>query len=349
MCLVAMLVVVGTSCKKTETTQAFVGVLEPMEYEEIDAEGSKMYVVNNGAIFEENDIVMLFNCNSTDYSKSKNAKYYATNIRDDGQTCDFLPYEGNMPTDIEDVFFAYYPGELCYPDLIHQNRAYFELEPTQTYRKMPGLGAVIAENALYAASSSNMASLSSGTFRFSQIGGALGLKLYNKNGGRTVKSITVTDNKFNLSGWVSMKVDKINPTAQGALLNEYDTTNTAMMERLHNYMHGIGYDIIYHGTDYNVHPDAYAPSKSITLDCSKADLADRTFGTSKATGAQFYIGVRPLAFRYGLIIRVDYEEGDYSIVDLRPTPANDRDYRINPNFIKQLNVNLANWPVYPAD
>lgn len=347
MCLVAMLVVVGTSCKKTETTQSFVGILEPMEYDEINPDGSKMYIVNKGAIFELYDTIMLFNCNSTDYSKSKNATYLVSEVQDDGQTAVFTPYQGSMPTDIEDVFFAYYPGQLCYPDLSHENRAYFELQPTQTYRNM-GNGPLIAENALYAASSSNMATLGSQSFRFSQIGGALGLKLYNPNGGRTVKSITVTDNKFNLAGWVSMKVDKINPTAQGALLNEYDTTNMAMMERLHSYMRGIGYDIIYHGSDYatEVLPaGTYAPIKSITLDCSNANADDVTFGTTKDTGAQFYIGVRPLAFRYGLTIRIDYVEeagkSDYTVIELL-----DRDYRINPNYIKQLNVKLSNWPEY---
>jgi hypothetical protein len=324
MCLIALLVLVGTSCKKTETTQSFKAVLEGMTYE--DNDGSKMYVEGNDAMFETGDIVRLFNCKYNNTTGESTSALFEATV--EGQETTFTKKEGedDITETKKDVWFAYYPGQLSFPELDNRNRCYFRLDDQQTYRELPTTGKPVIPVMYAAADDRSTGSVGEATFMFQQIGGALSLKLWHP-GGRAVKSIKVTDRKFNLAGIVSMKVDKINPITMKNLIANYDTLNLAPV---HAYMREIGYDI----SSYNeFHSDDYLePNKSITLNCG-----NKTIGTTKADATRFYIGLRPLALAYGFELEITYD--DNSKITLTNTASN----KITPGKIINFTLNLASF------
>jgi hypothetical protein len=331
MCLIAMLVLVGTSCKKTETTQSFKGILQGMTYEEAD--GSKMYVEGTNAMFEQNDHVMLFNVNPAKPSSSTAGLFYADM---NGQESNFYEVAGHEG-ELEPVkpsgnsWFAYYPGDLVYPNLATQNRSYFRLDTVQIRRTVAGNAVIPVMYAASADKSSSHTNLNNAEFVFQQIGGAMGLKLYNSTGAKTVSRITLTDNALHLAGYLSLKVDKINPITMTNLIELYDNTE---VDEIRAYCREIGYDIVMPTEPHTAISDYFEPNYTITLNCGDAGIE---IGTSKPANPNFYIGLRPFAFTQGFVLHIEFTDGTSATVN------SVKNNKIKPGVIKNFSLNLNSY------
>jgi hypothetical protein len=326
-----MLVLVGTSCKKTETTQSFKGILQGMTYEEAD--GSKMYVEGSNAMFEQNDHVMLFNVNPANPTSSTAGLFYADM---NGQESDFYEvagHEGELETvkPQGNSWFAYYPGDLAYPNLDRQNRCYFRLDTEQNYRTVAGNPVIPVMYAASADRSSSHTNLTNTEFVFQQIGGAMGIKLYNPAGAKTVRRITLTDNALHLAGYLSLKVDKINPITMTNLIEYYDNTQA---DEVRAYCREIGYDIVMPTEDHTAISDYFEPNYTITLDCGEEGIA---IGTTKPASPNFYFGLRPMALTEGYVMVVEFTDGSYKTIN------SVKNNKIKPGHIKVFSVNLNNY------
>lgn len=328
MCLVALLVMVGTSCKKSETKQVFTGTLQDFRVESVDLDDSKTYIEGTTPMFEIGDKVMLFNLNYSNPTASQAALYQATAS---GHSTSFEPVEEGISNANQGAFFAYYPGDHCYPALSStENRAYFKLDTIQYYRTI-GSSPVMPEHAMFGASrDADAANIGDAEFTFYQVGGVMNLKLYHADG-KSVKSIVVEDKYFHLTGFVSMRVDKVNPIVLTGLLENYDINNPASMSEVDSYIHTVGYHA-YQANPHVAEAGYFDPKMTVTLDCG----AGVPIGTTKATATNFYIGVRPLAFAYGFTITVNYTDGHQAFVDVN------KDYRMKAGMIKGFSINLKN-------
>jgi hypothetical protein len=327
MCLVAMMVLAVTSCKKAETKQGFTATLQEMQVEDTDLD-SKVYLEGTTPVFLPGDQVMMFN---VDYSNPDQSQYALYQTVDGGTNAVFTPVGDGITDSKKGAFFAYYPGERCFPELTQGNRAYFMLDAVQTYRKIGG-NAVIPERALFGASRDNeVANLGDVNFMFYQVGGVAQFNLYNDATGfsKKVKSITVEDKYFSLTGMVSFKVDKINPVVLTGLLENYNKDNEATMKDVHDYMSLIGYDVYFEGDAHGGEYGGFDPQMTVTLNCPNVAI-----GTSKATATPFYIGLRPLALTYGFYLTVTYDD------DTSVTIEVNKDCKVKPGVIKKFNANL---------
>ena len=317
MCLVALVAVVGTSCKKAEKVQTFQATLGEMV---VDGE-EKMSIEGVKIVFEENDPLVLFNVDNTNPGNSVFGRYHASGT---GNTASFLPVEAGMDnTTRMDEFFGYYPGDLCEPDLGNNNHCYFELQPTQTYRKRPNNTVMVPANGMYAACVDRENSdLVNAHFGFQQIGGLLKLRLYTGTG-KKVKSITITDKDLYLSGFVSMNIAEVDPVELTYLVENYNEGSEAFMNRLNDYINRVEYSVCYTESNYV----DYLPSKSVTLEIP----GGIEIGTQSGNATTFYIGLRPLALWRGFEVDVTYQDGTHA-AKIQTTASN----KIRPGVIKAM-------------
>lgn len=316
MCLLALVAVVGTSCKKAEKVQSFQATLGEMVVEGEE----KMSIEGVKIVFEENDPMVLYNVNEEEASLSVYGRYHAVGS---GTSVTFVADDPMDNTTMMDAFFGYYPGNQCAPDLGNNNHCYFELQPTQTYRTRSNNTPMVPANGLYAAcKDTEHSELANAHFSFQQIGGILKLKLYTSTG-KKVKSITITDKDLYLSGFVSMNIAEVDPVELTYLVDNYNEDNEAFMDRLNQYINRVEYSVCYTVDDYV----DYLPSKSVTLEMPNGV----TLGTNAATATTFYIGLRPLALWRGFEVDVTYTDNTHAA--LIQTTANNK---IKPGVIKAM-------------
>lgn len=346
MCLIALVALVGTSCKKQEEKLSFTASLGDGEWKTDD----KLYLIDKKMWFEELDQVMLCNVDYDDPEASSMGRFYATA---DGIQTTFLPVGGSTTLDNGklDAFFAYYPGEegMCSFDFegttnehYHQGETYynygcFRLAPVQEYRTVAS-GTAVPKKALYAAAKDENTSTWQGAhFSFSPIGGLLRLKFYNPTTS-VVKSIKVTDPNLNLVGNVYLCIDKVDPYALEQLLLNYNPDSDLYKARLAAYCHEIGYRVPGHNEgpngDLDLNPEL---SHELTLNCDNDENPGGvTIGTTKNTATEFVFGVRPAAFYNGIIIDVVYEtagvEHHYHI------DATGTNLMIKPAYVKKISA-----------
>lgn len=319
MCLLALVAVVGTSCKKTDKVQSFQGTLG-----EVVVEGEEKVTIEGVKVqFEQGDTVVLYNIDYDNPGNSVAGKYVAAST---ASSTEFTPAPGINPnhTALKDGFFAYYPGDLCEPDVTVNNHCYFELQPTQTYRTRSNNTPMVPKYGLYAASKDESSDLiGNADFHFDLIGGILKLRLYNTDG-KKVKSITITDKDLYLSGFVSMNIAEVDPVKLTNFVNNYDESNEAFMNSLNQYINDVEYRVCYNeGFD-----GFYAPSQSVTLEMPATGVQ---LGTTSGTATTFYIGLRPLALWRGFEVDVTYTDGNHAA--LIQTTANNK---IRPGVIKSM-------------
>lgn len=315
MCMIAVVALAFTSCKKQEneksvirnvTTQEFVNVYE-------GEEGAKAYIDGNKMKFEDGDKFELIAYGSGTKGH-QTYKYYA------GPNYWDLETPGTYINNIGDSYwYAFYPAANVDKDKIDLSgdhaRATFTLSDTQIYRP----GNIVPENALYmACKDATHKDLSTIQLNFQNICGIMCLQLYSSTGMRKVKSIEITDHAFNIVGDVSCNIDQIvSETLQSWCENyEYtDANNAQLYQDLQTYF---GYET---GTN---------AKRTITLDCDNGGNGV-ALGTDAASATKFYIVMRPLALIKGVDITVKFTSGpDWEI-------SSYQDNRIMPNVIKNLN------------
>lgn len=317
LCMVAVIALAFTACKKQETdtkTLKFKGTTEQLEVVD-DEFGGRMYIDANNIIrFDDHDKVAVFNCPNA----NGGAQCAIYDIQSNG---DIWNFESGDNLGATGVYYAYYPGGAQYvhtEGINTMNRVKFTLTPTQVYRVNDDGTPIIPQNALYMAAKSDQTDFNNVWFTFKNICGVLSLKLYDPTGTKKVTRIELTDNSFNLVGDVTLKLHEVDPTEMSELLRWYDINNPSYKTRLLNYMERVGYSISGDVRD------------NVALDCTKVAGGGVQLGTSSSEASEFLIVLRPLALRDGCKLKVYYEGGATDDFDT------DVNHIIHPNLIRKM-------------
>lgn len=314
MCMIAVVALAFTSCKKKETERAFIKDVTTQEFVQVyDGEdGAKAYFDGNKMKFELGDRFLLFAYNPANSTNGCNMYEYQNypgfSVPVWVEQC--LPSE---LIETSNTWYAFYPGDNVTNIQLgtEHARATFTLSDEQTYRP----GNIVPANALYmAAKDASHTSLYDMNLSFQSICGIACLQFYSTSG-RTVESIVLTDHAFNIVGKVSCNIDQIDSDVLQSLCENYDTNHATLYQTL---VEQFGYEANYQ-------------SRTITLDCSNGGNGV-ALGADAEHATKFYIVMRPLALLRGVDITVKFKDGgpDWEI-------SSERDNRIMPNVIKNIN------------
>jgi hypothetical protein len=318
MCMTAVVALAFTSCKKNDqSVQSFKlnGVTE--QFVEVNEEGGdfeKAYLDGSNKVqFEQGDAMMVFNLNTT----SPHSSVYTLGADNVWSTTGYM----NPITDGN--YYAFYPaGNVVSQDLINGFRATFQLKDTQYYRVDNSGNVMMPKDALYMAAKDETATnLNNAFFDFKNICGMLSMKFYSPSG-KKITSIEIKDNKFNIVGNVSLKIDKIDPTYLTTLFNNY-SDDEAYQNTLANYLNGatnpdnIGYTVT-------------NSSNVVTLKCVEEGEEGIALGKTKAKATRFLVVMRPLALLEGMTITIHFSNAEDVIIN------STKDNRITPNIIRNM-------------
>ena len=302
-CLMGVVALLATSCNKNKETATITTVNQEMEVvagEWNDGEKVQLNPSNNQLYFEEGDLLTLFRI--AEGEASTYADYTPALTQVDNTT--WTPV-GEALAEGGDLY-AFCPGGSSYitPNLANENRATFKVPAMQNYREntCPTEGFFMASK------------LEAGqtAFYFRNICGLLWLKLYSPNN-RVVKSIVVTDKKgHHLSGDVTLKIDKVNPTTLTSLYRNYSDTNPSYAQTLAAYIEESGYEVANAGS-------------TMTLNCGDGVQ----IGTTSGTATSFYMTLRPLALRGGFDVTISGDDWSY-------TMSTTKNNIIGPSVIKKM-------------
>ena len=319
--MIALVALAFTSCKKQEQKSNVMIVTQQL----VDMDENRAYIASNNKItFEEGDVVMIFNIDNEVPTHSHCAQYEA--IQEGNYVTMQNCGTGEVAEDILDAYYAFYPGGA---HNIHtemaggENKSMFYVAPTQEYRP----NRVPLEAMYMAAKVDNVAHLHETenpetAFYFRNICGIYDMMMFDPNGPTVVKEIKITDNSFDLSGWVELIIPEVDPVEMQSLFNNYDPNNTAYMQSLAQYLNRVGYNVTEQGNTLTL----TMPEEGVQI------------GTTQATCTHFYMVLRPLALTNGYTIDIEFADGSTKTIDL-----SDRNHQVAPNVIKHYGFNLANF------
>ena len=330
--MMAIVALAFTSCKKEEqkttkpTTAIFTVTAQDLVDENMD-ESRAYFTPNNLKIeFEQGDMVMIFNIDEGVPTNSQSAQYEA--VQEGNyvtlQNCGF----GEVAENVRNAYYAYYPsgpGHIQCEFQQGENKARFFVSPTQEYRpdRVP-LGAMYmaakVDNVEHLSQTQTMNSETA--FHFRNICGVYDLMLFDPNGPTVVKEITITDNSFNLSGWVEVILPEVDPVEMQSLFNNYDPSDPSYMQSLSQYVDRVGFNVTEQGNTLTL----TMPEEGVQI------------GTTQAGAVHFYMVLRPLALTYGYTIDIKLADGSTKTIDM-----SDRNHQVAPNVIKHYGFNLANY------
>jgi hypothetical protein len=320
--MIAIVALAFTSCKKNNNESkavAFHGSVERFVEVNQDGEFERMYIDQElNTFFEEGDMfgvycITEFGSSSGMYQLNEGylqPVYGLTNVASD--------FEG------EGAYYAFYPGEnaLSFTPGTTTNLGVYRLDATQTYRgPRESNGVQVAqmpEKAVYMAAKDEEAhAFNQCFFPFRNIMGALSLRLYSPEG-QIVKSIAVKDNKFNLVGDVTLRVNEVDPVYMTTLFRNYNENDPAYMAELAEYL---GPDHL----NYSLGGDV---RNTVVMDCGAEGVE---LGTTPAEATRFLIVLRPLALLEGGEITITFDD------NTTKTFTSTKDNRISPNVIRNIN------------
>lgn len=311
LCMVAVVALAFTSCKKQENSaksmvfnhsmQQLVTIDDENEFEKV------YYDQNNQIAFEIGDELMLFDISND----TAVCSLYELVTSGDQTLLTVKDGQDPLPATTTGAYYAFYPGNNVVATNMAEHRATFRLDDTQYYRNAQvGQNTMLPQGALYIAAKAEQTTLSDAMFNCRNICGVFKLNLFSPSG-KKVKKIEVTDNLVNIVGDVNLKVDKVDPDVMTTLLNEYGGSN--YQTDLAAYINEVGYNIS-------------NPGKTLTLDCGDGV----TIGKTKATATPFYMVMRPLALVKGCNIVITFSNGTTKTI------STSKDIRIKPNTIRNM-------------
>lgn len=325
-CIVAMVVLAFTSCKKNESKLSFIATTNNVEVVNDD----RIYITpQNQVFFEQGEQTMVYNIKFEENDVTPNSYYGVYTARTTGSRVTFDYQSGPIiyHTDRADAFFGFYPGQRVNNAYLAQgNVGVFDIPTTQVYREINGNAVLPERSWAMAAKSTEQVSIEDNfVLNYQPIMGALGLWLKTNGGEKVVKSIVYEDKLFNVTGDVHLKIHEIDPVEMTWLFNNYNPDNASYMQRLNNYLSVTGYFV-----------DGVNKGKTITLDCGEGVVIN---GTRKP----FYIVLRPLASYAGRTITVNFADGTKVVID------DDINRKIAPNQIRNKEENVDNYPLIPQN
>lgn len=319
LCMMAVLALAFVSCKKTETTGysfPFKGSVQQFEnVYEGDFDRAYMNPDNLKVYFEEGDAIMLFNIYQDPAGfESSHGQTYWLNAGHLVNPYGTISLQINQPGQLQSYYYGFYPAEnvVDFLHLDNENRATFRMDAEQTYRTISGVP-TIPQGALYmAAKDEDHNNLNQAVFNFQNICGVLSLKFYSPTG-KTVTSIVVEDNRFELVGDITLKIHEVDPVYMTTLFRNYNETDAAYMAELATYLNDLGFQTTGVGN-------------AVTLNCPDGV----TLGTTPEAASRFFIVLRPLALLEGCHITVNFTEGP--AFEINSTKNN----VISPNVVRNM-------------
>ena len=315
--MIAVVALAFTSCKKNENDTksfAFNGSVEQFVEVNENGEFERMYIDEGlNTCFEEGDQFGVY-CITDNGSSS--ALYYLN----EGY---LKPIWGmnNVYSNFsgEGAYYAFYPGQNSTDFDPDNNMGTWVVDATQDYRAPREVNGVeVAQmpwkSVYMAAKDDQHKTLNQCYFAFRNIMGALSLKLYSPEG-KTVTSIEVKDNHFNLAGTVHLRVNEIDPVEMQTYFKNYDESNTAYMADLIAY---IGPDRLNYSLEGGSH--------TVVMNCGEGV----ELGETADAATRFLIVLRPLALMDGCEITVNFGNGTHK------TFTSTKDNRISPNVIRNI-------------
>ena len=299
MCLLAILALVGTSCKKNEETVTCKATFAELEVED----GAKSYLVGSRIQWEPTDNVVIFNTDNRD--EVEEAFYHPSGA---GNTVNLTPVNGGLTnTNTLGAFYGFYPANVegggyqsgsAAADGSHIT-ARFLLPKEMQYREKNGKP-VLPTNAL-ACAGKDAASyvLSDVHFDMYPICGVLQLRFFSPVPNKKIERIVVTDKRFNTTGYLDLYIDMINSAELTEWINSYNESESYLASLL-LYKQSIGY-YVPEGAE---NPDL---GGVVTLQCGNLPLSTNPYKPN-----DFYIPLRPLACYKGFNVDVFFTDHTYA-------------------------------------
>ncbi len=286
LCLVAMVALVATSCKKNEGTKSIdANIGEVSGYRtNPDFDGSKAHFdpSNYQFIWDQQDQIIAYNLSNSNPSESECAAFEAEN--GGSSRAHFIFADGESLGSKKDQILVFYPAAKA-ERMIQtngNNKETFKVEATQTYNPTYKMD----PNSMVMAAVSDYATNTLGTFQMQHIFGFVNIGIADNLSGTdfTVDKIVITDPHTNLTGELDLKLPEVDPNEFTTLMNELESGDDNYASHLSTYLQRVGYHA--HGTQ----------GKSVTLNCNQA----LTYGQ----WTNFYIALRPGALYKGFRIDI---------------------------------------------
>lgn len=333
LCMVVIVALAFTSCKKKENTTKFFGHVSDL----VTEDGERAYLQGTTVFFEEGDNIVVMKVDENNYTNSRYSIFHAATT---GTNVEFVGEVGLVtaePTATGDqTFMAVYPGDYCQMSNLNTNdyfnttdngSMYVALRNTMDYRLVNGLPGVPAKALCMAARDNTTVgdNVNNVHFNFKNIMGVLNLKLKDTSATpKKVTSIVYEDAVLNVTGYVHAKPHEVFYDEFMGYFDAY-TDLTTPPAGLAAALTRIGYYV-----------DGPEKGKVITLNCVTPDVNGVQLG---ATPTSFYMPLRPLAMIGGSSIRVNFEDGSYIVI-------NDRFSKVKPNVIKNVTRDVNDYPMH---
>jgi hypothetical protein len=329
MCLVAMVALVATSCKKNEQSTSFnVDFGEVKGFEAAPSlDGTKAYIdVFNGGIFKwnDNDQIMVYNL-SSDYTDSKCAVYNAA-PNSEGQHS--TTFSGDPIDSKKDLgYFLFYHPTKAHKEIEAGNRETFTVARTQNYDEQY----MIDPTSLVMACPVGEANGHVGSsFTLQHIFGILNVGIGDVWGNKVVDSIQVQDMKWQLWGNLSLKLPQVSASKFDRLFTLCEASNgygATYLTELDQYLKLLGYE-------------ADGKGKQITLNC--CNLEGTGIALPYLQWKYFFISLRPGALNRGFILRVYLHDSVTSETTTIIKEFNESaNYLIKPGYFRNIYLDTA--------
>lgn len=290
LCLVAMVALVATSCKKKEEgTTVTVAFEETKGFEAGPSfDGSKPYLDPNDSYkfkWCENDSIAYYNLAKGNNWGQSTCSILTAVKGSQGKTK--TQFTGEVGAMLDGYFVFYNPKKAAGAQSGHTqgvgNREVFTVPATQTYNPTY----LMDPKALVMACQSPEV----GVFTLQHIFGFLNIGIgHNKPANGQVEYIRVTDTRH-ITGELELKLDEVNPETFGSLISQLEQVgenDPEYQQALGDYLHVLG---------YNAHQNTLG--NTITLNCNNANLITNNY-------RYFFIALRPGALYKGFDVTIHY-------------------------------------------
>ena len=322
-CLLGAFAFAGSSCKKNNETTSVQVSMPVVAETTVDAEKAYIdYYDDMQMKWSAGDEIMVYNLNS-DYTQSEAEVYTLAS----GANTTVGNFHGDkaMSAEMDAGYYVFYPASkvVNYP-LGPNNTQTFEVPAEQTYN-----GETMDPTSLVMACKPTTGTFNE--FNLDHIFGFIDVRL--KGNTKSVQSVELTDNAFNLTGNVSLElplVNRDNLLALQAACTNSTVTWEAYQATMISTLQAMGYT-------------SEPTGKSITLNCGGVQLKASEY-------THFIFSLRPGCLAKGFVVKVTYTDGTSEVVNkfnpesaawhYASSPQFPRGFSIMPGTIMRVGITL---------
>lgn len=333
MCMVGLLAIGSTSCKKeTAKTVSSFDITLPAIEGDAPFDDAKAYIdmMDGGKMkWYQGDNVMMYSIDE-DYTNSQVQEFTG-----DAQTGDAQAHFSGTPMNVGDVgFFAFYPASKASTTIGKDNRATFNVGNTQTYvtdlfANTSRAGLIFMDPQCFVGAATCDVIEPSANFVLKPIFGYINVRIKDSNASdKRVKSVTITDSQRNLTGTMSVLIPALKSADLDAMkqlgVNYKNNGNIdTYMTQMESKLHEIGYM-----ADGNGH--------SVTLNVEAAN--EGMGATINGSYKYFLIPIRPGALMGDFTVTLSFFGED----DMEISVPADKKYISIPGYYTNVSIDLKN-------